>query len=819
MPNSLSIKQKLGFAILLAMIVGLVAAGSALTYRDYLSAREALFNRAQSHARMAALASAGAVASGDRRAAEGALHVLDGDRAIVAGRIDTLTERGYAAFKLSPAGQDDALSSVEVGVDIVHDGHAVGRVTVDASLGEVRERVLNDIEFVVVMTTIAIAAALLLATRLLRGIYQPIMSLSMVARRVRESRDYSSRAPVIATDELGQLCADFNGMLAEIEHRDRELESQVEQRTDELKRRNQELSSQIAECSVAEKALLVSEQRFKSAFDSAAIGMIIVNEARQIQHANQAFTDMLGYPADGVVGMALRDLSHPDDRETGLFQYHELVAGHIERYQLEKRYLHRDGHPIWVLCHISAVRDAGSIYQYAIGQIQDITEAHQLSKELSYQATHDALTGLVNRREFEARIEYALEGTWRNGKEHAICYLDLDQFKVINDTCGHVAGDELLRQVANVLRTKVRASDTIARLGGDEFGLLMENCPLTQSQRVAESFRAAVEDFQFVWDDKRFRVGVSIGLVPINGDSASVTEVLQQADTACYAAKDLGRNRVHTFLRDDEALSKRHGEMQWVTKIQAALETDQFRLYVQPIVPVVGDRDRYEHYEVLIRMIDENGAEVPPGAFLPAAERYNLAAQVDRWVVSHLLEWAVQNPQEFARFDMCSINLSGLTLADESFLGYVIDLLRAARVPSSKICFEITETAVISNLSQASRFISTLKALGCFFALDDFGSGLSSFAYLKNLPVDYLKIDGMFVRDVHTDPLDRALVRSINDVGKVMGKKTIAEFVENDDILRVLAEVGVDYAQGYGVGKPFPLSRLDHVPAALAAYS
>ncbi len=817
MPKSLSIKHKLGFAILLAMILGLVAAGSALTYRDYVGSREALMDRAASHARMAALASAEAVASGDRRAAEGLLHLLGVDGAIAAGRIDTPAKRGFASFQPRYATEDSASSGLEVVTDIVHKGQTVGRLTVAASMSEVRDRLKRDIELVAVMTAIAIGAALLLATRLLRGIYQPIMSLSAIARRVQESRDYSARAPVVATDELGQLCADFNAMLTEIENRDRELESQVEQRTDELKRRNEELSAQVAERAVTEKALLASEQRFKSAFDSAAIGMIIVNEARQVQHANQAFCDMLGYTPDAVVGMALRDLSHLEDRETGLYQYHELVAGQIDRYQVEKRYMHRDGHPIWVLCHISAVRDAGASYQYALGQIQDITEAHQLSTELSYQATHDALTGLVNRREFEARIEYALDGTWRNGKEHAVCYLDLDQFKVINDTCGHVAGDELLRQVANVLRTKVRASDTIARLGGDEFGLLMENCPLAQSQRVAESFRAAIEDFQFVWDDKRFRVGVSIGLVPVNGDSASVTEVLQQADTACYAAKDLGRNRVHIFLRDDEELTKRHGEMQWVTKIQAALETDQFRLYVQPIVPVIGDRSQYEHYEVLIRMIDESGADVPPGAFLPAAERYNLAAQVDRWVVSHLLEWAVQNPQEFARFDMCSINLSGLTLADESFLGYVIDLLRAARVPSSKICFEITETAVISNLSQASRFISTLKALGCLFALDDFGSGLSSFAYLKNLPVDYLKIDGMFVRDVHTDPLDRALVRSINDVGKVMGKKTIAEFVENDDILRVLAEVGVDYAQGYGVGKPFPLSLLDHVPEALAA--
>ncbi|MGE0860131.1 MAG: EAL domain-containing protein [Gammaproteobacteria bacterium] len=811
MPHNLSIKQKLGFTILAAMILALVVAGGAFTWRDYHATHAALLERAEAHAHLLALATAPAVAARDAQAARHTLTLLGGDPAVAEARLERADAPDFARYAADADGHSyGPAPGPELIADVMFDGERVGRVIVLTSRTELIARLLHDLELVLAVLAIALGATLALSRRLLEGLYRPIMALSAAARRVREGRDYGVRAPVLAHDELGQLCADFNAMLADIERRDRELESQVASRTEELRRRNAELSAQVAERAAAEQALLASEQRFKGAFESAAIGMLMVNEARQIQHANQAFSDMLGYPPETLKGMSLRDVTHPDDYEGGLYQFHELVAGRIDRYQIERRYVHREGRNVWVLCHISAVRDALGEYEYAIAQVQDITEAHQLSRELSYQATHDALTGLVNRREFEARIEYALEGTWRNGKEHALCYLDLDQFKVINDTCGHVAGDELLRQVANVLRAKVRASDTIARLGGDEFGLLMENCPLAQSQRVAESFRAAIEDFQFVWDDKRFRVGVSIGLVPINRDSASVTEVLQQADTACYAAKDRGRNRVHTYLRDDEELTKRHGEMQWVTKIQDALERDQFRLYVQPIVPVAGGRHRYEHYEVLLRMIDANGQDVPPGAFLPAAERYNLAAQLDRWVVSRLLNWAAENPLEFARFDMCSVNLSGLTLADESFLGYVIDLLRAARVPSSKICFEITETAVISNLSQATRFISTLKALGCYFALDDFGSGLSSFAYLKNLPVDYLKIDGMFVRDIHGDPLDRALVRSINDVGKVMGKQTIAEFVENDDILAVLAEVGVDYAQGYGVGKPFPLARLGH---------
>ena len=574
--------------------------------------------------------------------------------------------------------------------------------------------------------------------------------------------------------------------------------------------------AEVAGRSTMQQRLTESELRFETAFYNAAIGMYLVDKNRAIFQVNQAFTEMLGYAENELDGKLIQDFSHADDVEIGVRQFHELATGRIDHYQIEKRYLHKAGHLIWVLCHVSAVRDADGRYQHAITHIQDINEARQLSTELSYQATHDWLTDLVNRREFETRIEGALTTAQRDQREHAICYLDLDQFKVINDTCGHVAGDELLRQISNLLRSKVRSNDIIARLGGDEFGLLMEGC-LVQAQRVAESLRSFIEDFQFVWNDIRFRIGVSIGVVPINGESSSVTEVLQQADTACYAAKDKGRNRVHLFLREDEELAKRRGEMRWVTEIQAALEANRFRLYIQPIVPVRLTESGYEHYEVLIRMIDTNGDEIPPGAFLPAAERYGLAARIDRWVLSRLLEWLANNRTVAERVSMFSVNLSGLTLADELFLGYAINLLKESHVPSNKICFEITETAVISNLSQATRFISTLKDLGCLFALDDFGSGLSSFAYLKSLPVDYLKIDGMFVRDVHIDPINRALVKSINDVGKVMGKRTIAEFVENNDVLEVLAELNVDYGQGYGIGKPFPLDELGTGTDALAA--
>lgn len=696
-------------------------------------------------------------------------------------------------------------------------GETFGSITLFARDAELGQRFAYYAPMFTLIVLVSLGAALFLSQWFVRTICQPIKMLSAVAQLVRETGDYSLRSEIGGGGILGRFASDFDLMLAEVERREKRLEEKVARRTRKLEHRDLELLNEIAERIKTEELLVRSEQGFKSTFDSAAIGMFMLHDDRTFLQVNRAFSSMLGYEPAELEGVPLVDLTHTDDRDLGTDQYRRMQAGEIDRYQIEKRYLHKDGRVIWALCHATATRDDHNHYEHAVVQVIDITEAHQLSKELSFQATHDSLTGLVNRREFENRIESALESALHDQQEHAICYLDLDQFKVINDTCGHVAGDELLRQIANLLRSKVRSNDTIARLGGDEFGLLMEGCPLTQSQRVAETLREAIEEFQFVWDDKRFRVGVSIGVVPINENSSSIMEVLQQADTACYAAKDMGRNRVHLFLREDQELAKRHGEMQWVTKIQAALEADRFRLYVQPIVPVRLTKSPYEHYEALIRMVDPDGSEIPPGAFLPAAERYNLATRIDRWVLSSLLEWLALNRDVADRINMCSVNLSGLTLADESFLGYVIDLLEQSQVSSEKICSEITETAVISNLSQATRFISTLKELGCLFALDDFGSGLSSFAYLKSLPVDYLKIDGMFVRGIDTDPIDRALVKSINDIGKVMGKKTIAEFVESNDVFEVLAELGVDYGQGYGIGKPFPLDELSTSTATLAA--
>ncbi len=390
--------------------------------------------------------------------------------------------------------------------------------------------------------------------------------------------------------------------------------------------------------------------------------------------------------------------------------------------------------------------------------------------------------------------------------EHALCFIDLDQFKVVNDTCGHMAGDELLRQLGAVVQDAVRQRDTLARIGGDEFGVLMEHCSLEHAHRAAVSLQEAVQDYQFTWEGHVFKVGASIGLVAVTKDISNLSELLKQADAACYMAKDLGRNRIHVYHPEDAELAQRHGEMQWVARIHRAVEDDRLRLYAQPIVPLDNSSDT--HYELLIRMIDEDGQVVPPGAFLPAAERYNLVESLDRWVIESAFSLLAENPVFLAETTFVSINLSGQSLTRGDFLDFVISQFGTFKIDGAKICFEITETAAISNLSAAAKFISNLKGQGCRFALDDFGSGLSSFAYLKNLSVDYLKIDGMFVRDILGDPIDHAMVKSINEIGHVMGMQTIAEFVENDEIKGMLRENGVNYAQGYGISRPLPFEDL-----------
>jgi diguanylate cyclase (GGDEF)-like protein/PAS domain S-box-containing protein len=435
----------------------------------------------------------------------------------------------------------------------------------------------------------------------------------------------------------------------------------------------------------------------------------------------------------------------------------------------------------------------------------DVTEHRRLAREASHHAAHDSLTGLVNRREFEKRLQRVLDTAHRDDRVHALVYLDLDQFKVINDTKGHSAGDELLRQLSRRLSERTRHRDTFARLGGDEFGLLMEHCSLEQAQHIAEELHASISEFRFMWEHQPFRIGASMGLVAVDATSRSITELLRRADAACYVAKEQGRNRIHIYTEDDSRLAERRGEMQWVGRIQRALEENRFRLYYQPIVALSEVNSDEVRCELLLRLEDETGDVVPPGAFLPAAERYDLAVAIDQWVVSHALDWLAAHPSFIDQVAHCAINLSGHSLADTKMAAFIESQFQTTKVPPGKICFEVTETAAIANLGAAATLFDRLKELGCKFALDDFGTGLSSFGYLKNLPVDYLKIDGIFVKDIAGDPIDFAIVKSINELGHVTGKKTIAEFAENDAIVEKLRALEVDYAQGYSIGRPKPL--------------
>lgn len=517
--------------------------------------------------------------------------------------------------------------------------------------------------------------------------------------------------------------------------------------------------------------------------------------------------ELLGYRAEELLAdeQFCERLIHPDDWSR-LGSSPDLVE---ERSSISREYRmrHQDGHWCWIRDTVRLICDVDGRPLELVGSWLDHTEAQQLTEQLTYQASHDSLTELANRRAFEIHLQQALDSARGQRTEHALLYLDLDQFKVINDTCGHISGDVLLRELARILQARVRRQDILARLGGDEFGVLIEHCSLADAMRVANMLCGAISDFHFSWGDQTFRVGVSIGVVAIDAQSESCANILSAADSACYAAKDAGRNRVHLYTENDLELARRQGEMRWVARINQALEDNRFQLAFQPIVPIRGPLGGH-HYELLLRMEDESGQIVMPGAFLPAAERYHLMGKLDQWVVGTALDWLSNHPGHLDDLSLCTLNLSGHSLSEGRLLN---DLMkRLAHQPSlnHKLCFEITETAAIANFPSALHFIHSLKNIGCRFALDDFGSGFSSFAYLKKLPVDFLKIDGMFVKDITNDPVSLAMVNSINEIGHVMGMETIAEFVENDQILDQLRAIGVDYAQGYGIGRPRPLAEM-----------
>jgi diguanylate cyclase (GGDEF)-like protein len=462
------------------------------------------------------------------------------------------------------------------------------------------------------------------------------------------------------------------------------------------------------------------------------------------------------------------------------------------------------------------IQDSAAPIRDRIGNIigsvmvfHDVSKESRLFRQLSYQASHDTLTGLINRREFENRLVAAMDSARANVEEkHALLYVDLDQFKVVNDTFGHTAGDALLRQLSEMIQSSIRSTDILARLGGDEFGILLERCDEARAIEVAENIRNSIEGYRFEWQGSFTTVRCSIGVVLVTSENADVAGVMSSADVACYSAKDMGRNQVHLY-RDTDA-SMRHEEMKWVSRITSAVEDNRLELFFQPIIGIGRELNQGRgHYELLLRMRDEDGALVGPDQFIPAAERYNLMSTLDRWVIHEALtELADRNDEGEARYTL-AINLSGTSLSEDRFLGFVIDELKKQKLPDGAICFEITETAAISNLSRVVHFMQALKQLGCKFSLDDFGSGLSSFTYLKNLPVDYLKIDGQFIRNVAEDSVDQSMVKAIREVGQAMGIKTIAERVETRQVLDKLGSLGVEFAQGYYIARPISVASFD----------
>jgi diguanylate cyclase (GGDEF)-like protein len=468
-----------------------------------------------------------------------------------------------------------------------------------------------------------------------------------------------------------------------------------------------------------------------------------------------------------------------------------------------RRVVHQPVHAIIGSIQAGQVPNYKGIYEFEFlsNIIREATEREQKKQaEMFFQASHDPLTGLANRREFERCLNQALSEDAPLGT-HTILYLDLDQFKIINDTCGHHAGDALLQQLSRVMRDRLRQSDLLARLGGDEFGVLLENCAEEPSLRIAESLRTAVSDFRFAWEGKVFAVGASIGMLTFKNNGMGLADLLSDVDSACYMAKEKGRNRIHVYRSQDSQLLMRKGQMNWVARINEALEKNRFILFRQKIVALQGDDSGRDHFEVLVRMIDEEGSLIPPASFIPAAERYNLMPAIDFWVIRHAFSYCRSLSAENIAYT-CAINLSATTIGNEQLVAYICQQFRESGISPGSICFELTETAAIADLANAAGLIRELRHLGCRIALDDFGSGMSSFGYLKNLPVDYIKIDGGFVKNMLNDHIDRAMVSAINYIGHTMGIKTVAEFVEDEATREKLKEIKVDFAQGYGIGMP-----------------
>ncbi|MET0119040.1 MAG: EAL domain-containing protein [Sedimenticola sp.] len=673
--------------------------------------------------------------------------------------------------------------------EIVFEGEVFGTISIDwdfSSVMAVAQEHVWSIQLLVsvvllVFTVIVIVLVHTLTVRPVRAIHIRLQAL--------KQGDLEGKLSIHTSQELSMLASSVNTLAESIKLR---------------KQREKELLDARAQ-------LFEAKEHAEVTLHSIGDGVITTDNNGVIQYLNPVAETLTGWSLAEAKGKALDQVFHIVNEITGLPSPNPVTT-----CLREGRTIELENHT--VLLSASgiqfAIEDSASPIRSRDGEIlgavlvfHDVTQARKMSRAMEYQASHDSLTGLVNRGAFIKHLNHCLDATFDTRVQHALLYLDLDQFKLVNDTSGHVAGDALLQQLTPLLVEQIRRGDVFARLGGDEFGVLLLNCPEKSTKTVASKLLKTVSDFRFSWEEKAFSLGVSIGVVPFASSSPDAETLLKAADQACYAAKEAGRNRVHLFNINDTELARREGEMQWVSRIQEAINQDLFTVYCQRIHPINSALHQVQ-YETLIRLNDSDTGVILPGAFLPSAERYGLMHEIDNWMIDSVFEWLKDNQYQIDQLDMITINLSGTSLSQEGFAQSIITRIEKAEVDPNIICFEITETVAVAHLGNAREFMAQLHRIGCRFALDDFGSGMSSFGYLRNLPVDILKIDGSFTVAMLNDDVSLAMISSINDIGHVMGKETIAEFVENSEMLDKLREIGVDYAQGFGIEKPIPLDSL-----------
>lgn len=558
------------------------------------------------------------------------------------------------------------------------------------------------------------------------------------------------------------------------------------------------------------------ERRLSAILHSIEEGIIATDGSGAIQFMNPVAETITGWSEEEARNHNLRNVftvyNENDEEEPALLDVHNST--HTAPLFFKNSVIkNKNGAVIPIEGTIARIRDKENTTEGQVIAVRDLTEMREMSDKLSYQASHDALTGLINRTAFSQSLTNLIESAHKENRQHALIYLDLDQFKLINDTCGHGAGDELLLEATSIIKGVFRSSDVCARVGGDEFGILLTDTTQETALNIASRLHLRLSERRLTWGSNSFNIHSSIGLVIITQESKDIHTVLAAADDATFLAKEEGGKRIKVYETSDTIFLKRRGEMQWVSKLTKAMEEDRFELYYQPIVSLKDDQSEMKEtkHELLIRMINEENKTIPPADFLPAAERYNLMPSIDKWVIKTAMKMyrkIIDLESESGITRLFAINLSAESIADENFLDYIHGTIEESGILPQNICFEITETATITNMATADRFIHELKELGCTFALDDFGSGFSSFGYLKDMPVDFLKIDGSFVKDMDTNPVNRAMVEAINNLGHIMGIKTIAEFVHNDAIVQKLKEFGVDYAQGFHISRPEPLGTL-----------